>query len=192
MTTNFWQTGKIRLRAVEPGDAELFYRLNQEAAWGRNLDFLWPPTSRTAVAAWAEEQSKKRLEDDSYYWVIETLEGKAIGFIETHHCDRRAGTFSHALGIAPEHRRQGYARDALYLVLKYYFEELRYQKVTTPVHDFNAPSIRFHETLGFTLEGRHRRMGYTEGRYFDVLWFGMTIEEYREAFKDYEAASNNV
>jgi len=35
------------------------------------------------------------------------------------------------------------------LILKYYFEELRYQKVTVPVHANNPASIRLHEKLGF-------------------------------------------
>jgi RimJ/RimL family protein N-acetyltransferase len=62
--------------------------------------------------------------------------------------------------------------------LKYYFEELRYQKVTVPVHGDNDPSIMLHEKLGFRREGTHRRMIYSRGRYIDVLWFGMTNEEF--------------
>jgi RimJ/RimL family protein N-acetyltransferase len=62
--------------------------------------------------------------------------------------------------------------------MQYYFEELRYQKVTVPVHGDNEPSIRLHEKLGFQREGTHRRMVYTQGRFVDILWFGMTVEEF--------------
>jgi RimJ/RimL family protein N-acetyltransferase len=64
--------------------------------------------------------------------------------------------------------------------LKFYFDELRYQKVTVSVHGDNLPSIHLHESLGFRLEGRLRRMVFTEGAHDDELWFGMTCEEYRE------------
>ena len=61
----------------------------------------------------------------------------------------------------------------------YYFDELRYQKVTVNVHSHNEASILLHQKLGFIKEGTHRRMGYTKGGYFDVIWFGMTVEEFR-------------
>jgi RimJ/RimL family protein N-acetyltransferase len=64
------------------------------------------------------------------------------------------------------------------LVLRYYFRELRYQKCTVQVYDFNDASIALHERLGFQREGRMRRMGYTEGRHFDVLLYGITAEEF--------------
>ncbi len=63
--------------------------------------------------------------------------------------------------------------------MRYYFEELRYQKVTVPVHSYNTASIHLHERLGFKLEGTHRRMGFTRGAYFDLLWYGMTVDEFQ-------------
>ena len=39
-------------------------------------------------------------------------------------------------------------------------------------------SIRLHEKLGFQLEGRLRRMIYTNGQFFDELLFGLTAEEF--------------
>ena len=80
--------------------------------------------------------------------------------------------------IRREHQRRGYASEAIALVLRYYFQELRYQKASVRAYSFNEPSIRLHERLGFQLEGRLRREVYTEGRYFDVLVFGMTAEEF--------------
>jgi RimJ/RimL family protein N-acetyltransferase len=64
------------------------------------------------------------------------------------------------------------------LVLRYYFQELRYQKVTVRVYSFNDASIRLHEKLGFQLEGRLRRTVYTNGEYFDELIYGLTVEEF--------------
>ena len=59
-----------------------------------------------------------------------------------------------------------------------FFEERRYQKVNAEVYGFNESSIALHEKLGFTLEGRIRRMIYTDGKYFDALMYGMTSEEF--------------
>jgi hypothetical protein len=46
------------------------------------------------------------------------------------------------------------------------------------VYSFNDASIRLHESLGFQREGRWRRMGYSEGQYFDHLFYGLTVEEF--------------
>jgi len=63
-------------------------------------------------------------------------------------------------------------------VLRYYFEELRYQKVTVSVYSFNEESIALHKRLGFKQEGCLRRMIYTRGQYFDRLLFGLTADEF--------------
>jgi RimJ/RimL family protein N-acetyltransferase len=63
-------------------------------------------------------------------------------------------------------------------VLRYYFRERRYQKCTVIVHSFNEPSLQLHERRGFRFEGRVRCMVYTNGRYYDDIYFGMTREEF--------------
>ncbi|MDQ4078442.1 MAG: GNAT family N-acetyltransferase [Chloroflexota bacterium] len=175
---DYWQGQRVRLRGVEPSDADTFYKWNRDGERARQLDFVWPPLSRAAVQRWAEEQAQKKLEDDAFHWIIEEVSGTPVGSIITQHCHPRTGTFSYAIDIAPEHRRQQYAQEAIQLVLRYYFEELRYQKVTVSIHSYNDASIALHETLGFVREGTLRRMTYTRGRYWDVHWYGMTQEEW--------------
>jgi RimJ/RimL family protein N-acetyltransferase len=84
----------------------------------------------------------------------------------------------YGLSIRPAHRRQGYAFEAIPLVLRYYFHERRYQKVNAEVYAFNDASVHLHEKLGFVLEGRLRRMIYTNGQFHDALFYGMTREEF--------------
>jgi RimJ/RimL family protein N-acetyltransferase len=176
---NFWQGEKVRLRGIEPSDADFFFQWNLDSERARHLDFVWPPQSLVSVQAWAEEQSGRRFEKDTFHWVIVNMEGEPVGSISTHDCNPRTGTFSYGIDVAPEHQRKGYASEAILLVLKYYFEELRYQKVTVPVHSNNTASILLHEQLGFQREGVHRRMVFTGGRYFDDIWYGMTVEEFQ-------------
>ena len=179
---NYWQGTLIRLRAIEPDDAATFYRWNMDSERARFLDFIWPPSSMASVRAWTEEQTKHNLVNDRFFWVIENTQGEPVGSISTHACDPRGGTFRYGLDIAPEQRRKGYAMEAVGMVLRYYFEELRYQKVTVNIHSDNEASIELHRKLGFQLEGRLRRMGFTGGAYFDELWFGMTAEEFQAAW----------
>jgi RimJ/RimL family protein N-acetyltransferase len=178
---NFWQGIRIRLRAIEPKDAELFIQWNLNSERGRYLDFLWPPQSFEAVRAWTLQQSQNKFEKDVFHWMIESIGCEPVGTIDTHDCNPHNGTFSFGIDIAVPFRRRGYAAEAIGLVLSYYFNELRYQKVTVPVHSDNQASIALHEKLGFGLEGRFRRMMFTKGEYIDVLWYGMTVDEFKQS-----------
>lgn len=182
---NQWRGKLIILRCVESSDAETFFRWNQDGERARLLDFFWPPSSHAQVEAWAQQQSLRKLADDRFHWVIEDQAGVPVGTISTHDCNPRNGTFSYGVDIETQHRRQGYASEAIRMVCRYYFEELRYQKVTVSVHADNPGSIALHEALGFQREGVHRRMIFTQGGYVDELWYGLT----REEFEDRERAS---
>ncbi len=50
------------------------------------------------------------------------------------------------------------------------------------VHSDNLASIRLHEKLGFQKEGTLRRMGFTGGKYIDLLWYGMTADEFWDRY----------
>jgi RimJ/RimL family protein N-acetyltransferase len=180
MTTLF-EGKKVRLRAVEASDWELHYQWNLDSDNGRMTDEIWFPTSRAFVQEWVERESKRREEEDAFRFQIETLAGVLVGTINTNNCNLRCGTFNYGLAIHPNHRRKGYASEAIGLVLHYYFGERRYQKVNAEVYSFNAESIGLHKHLGFTLEGRLRRMIYSGGTFHDKLIYGLTQEEFATA-----------
>jgi RimJ/RimL family protein N-acetyltransferase len=173
-----WEGDRVRLRAVEPDDWQTFFDWNRDSDGARGSYHVPFPGSAEAARRWAAETALRQPEGDVFRWVVENLAGEMVGTINTHSCDPRSGTFGYGLSIRREHQRRGYASEAIALVLRYYFQELRYQKASVRVYSFNEPSIRLHERAGFQLEGRLRREIYTEGRYFDVLVFGMTAEEF--------------
>ncbi len=178
---NFWQGQKVRLRGVEPEDADTFWRWNLDSETGRSLDFLWPPVARAQVRQEFADKALRKLEHDAFHWLIEDATATPVGSIDTHHCDPRRGVFSYGIQIAAEHQRRGYASEAIRLVVKYYFDELRYQKVTVGVHSYNAASIALHERLGFTREGTLRRVVFTRGTHFDLHYYGLTREEWADS-----------
>ena len=180
MPTSVWQGKRIRLRAIEPEDWEAFYAFEQDSELGRLDDYVYVPRSKEASKRWAEKRSAEEHKDDQYFMVIETLHGEIAGAMNSHTCNARNGTFSYGVALGEQYRRQGYASEAIILLLRYFFQELRYQKVTAQVYSFNEPSIKLHEKLGFQLEGRLRRMVYTNGAYHDHLLYGLTVEEFRE------------
>ena len=173
-----WQGRRVRLRGIEPEDWAVYFAWNRDDDQARGLWHVPFPQSAEGVRQWALEESRKQPAGDTYRLVIEDERGEVVGDLTTHDCDPRVGAFSYGISIRQERRREGYAAEAIVLLLGYYFRELRYQKVTVRIFSWNAPSIQLHERLGFTLEGRIRRTVFTRGEHFDELVYGMTVEEF--------------
>ncbi len=177
---HFWRGDRIRLRSIEQQDldaaAQSFEDLDTELE--RYESEIPLPLSREQDRAGLEALRKREPGDDSFFWIIENLEGQVVGYINTFDCDRRVGVFKYAIVLRRAYWGLGYAREAITIVLRYYFRELRYQKLTAMVYSFNERSLRMHEKLGFSFEGRLRRTAYTNGRYYDTIYFGMTSEEF--------------
>lgn len=175
---SIWQGKRVGLRGFEPGDWQVYFAWDRDTEQSRAVYRIPFPCSQEATQRWAAEEAVRQPQDDGFRFVIENEEGEVVGDLTTHHCDRRVGTFAYGLAIRDGFRRRGYAVEAVELVLRYYFEELGYQKVTISVFSFNEPSIRLHQKLGFQQEGRLRRTVFTRGQYFDELVFGLTAEEF--------------
>lgn len=176
--SNIFQGTLVRLRAGEASEEAIFRNWTREEPDSGRLmyEISFPVANVDAQSSTGEEKAQ---DGDNFAFTIETLNGEIAGAIHVHHCNQRCGTFMYGIGIFPEHRRKGYAYEAIWLVLSYYFFERRYQKCTAEVYSFNKASIQLHEQLGFTLEGRLRRMVYTNGIFHDSLFYGMTMEEFQ-------------
>lgn len=178
MDISVWRGERVRLRGIEPGDWPVYFAWNQDDEQARHLSDIPFPQSEAAVRQWAERESTRPPDGDAYRFAIENEHGEVVGDLTTHDCDRRVGAFSYGIAIRRAQRRKGYAAEAITLVLRYFFRELRYQKATVRVYSFNEGSARLHEALGFVLEGRIRRTVYSNGEFFDELVYGITAEEF--------------
>lgn len=181
----YWMGKLVKLRAVQADDTGAHHQFNLSLD-SDQLDMRYPPGSLERVEAWASRAGSADFDEQHYSFQMESLvSGELVGGIATHHCDPRVGVLSYGLHVFPEHRGRGYAADAICLVLRYYFQELRYQKANVGVYETNAPSNALHQRLGFTLEGRQRRTVFRRGELCDLLLYGITVEEFQQLHPDY-------
>jgi RimJ/RimL family protein N-acetyltransferase len=178
MATNVFEGQSVRLRAVEPEDWEALYHWYQQSDLLQRIDAIPFPRSQARMRSRTAELAQDLGADDNFHFQIETLGGDLVGWLLIHHADPRMGTFMYGVAISEEQRGHGYAVEAVVVALRYYFQERRYQKVNAETFEYNAASLALQERLGFTQEGRLRRMQYSGGRYHDLLQFGMTHEEF--------------
>jgi len=170
-----WEGALVRLRAPEPGDIEVLLAADEDADGARSGWRVFPPRSRRAVEQWIDRSD----DGDEFRVVIEALSsGEVVGMLNTQECDPAAGTFGYGITVWPWHRRCGYGRDAVIVVLRYLFGERRYQKCTVGILATNEASIALHGSLGFVEEGRVRRAHFRAGALVDEVLFGITVEEF--------------
>ena len=176
-----WIGDKVQLRSREPGDADAIPQF-EHSADERSGWMIRPPQSRVATRKQFEESAEKRPEPgslDSDLAIARRADDLMVGGINVGQVDQTNGTFSYGVGIAQEHKGNGYAAEAVLLVMRFMFDERRFQKCEAQVYDYNSASISLHRKLGFTEEGRHL---FLAGEYHDELLFGMTVEEFRQLY----------
>ena len=183
MHISIWQGSKVRLRAMEPDDWAVFHENDLDSEVARLCYEIPFPRSVEASRLWADATSRSAPQDDVVRLVIERVDGIVVGNVNTFECNRRFGTFKYGVAIFRAHWGNGYATEAIQLLLRHYFRELRYQKATVHIYDFNEASLKLHSKLGFINEGRMRRMLFSDGAYHDEVVMGLTLEEFEQAKK---------
>lgn len=181
----FWQGEKVRLRPLGIKDAEQSFAGSLDSPSRQLLQLgVELPTSVMLQGATLEKYIGCKEADGVIVFAIENLEGDYVGAISLHSRDEKNGLFSFGIGIDRQHREQGYAEDAVRIVLRYGFWERRYQKCNSACLHTNQASIRLHKKLGFIEEGRRRRQVFFNGEYHDDVLFGMTREEFDARERD--------
>ena len=79
----------------------------------------------------------------------------------------------------PDDRHQGYGTQAIELLLRYAFEELRLNRVGLSAFDFNGEAISAYEKLGFVVEGRYRQAIKRYSGFHDAILMSVLKDEWR-------------
>ena len=166
----------VRLRQIEESD------LPKLRDW-RNSPYIraytreYRPLNMSNQSRWL---SSLIIDQTNIMFVIERLESsEIIGCCGLTHINWKEGHGEVSIYIGEEKwQEKGYASDALQLLLKYGFEELRLHRIYAIIFEYNGSSIKFFEKNGFTFEGRHRETRFWDGKFHDELVYGILDSEY--------------
>ncbi len=172
-----WTGERVRLRAIEPDDWTVFARFaDDDGRRGSRLDL---PRSAESYRAWAREQAVATCDDDRFQLAVETTaRGELVGTVGSHRTGARSGWFEFDVTIGADHRRKGYAAEAVVLLMRFMFAERRYHKCLGAIFAHNEASLALTRRLGFTEEGRLREHVFFAGRHHELVMMGMLADEF--------------
>ena len=110
--------------------------------------------------------------------IIKDDSNKFIGFVIAYEYLPDDGHMKVSVYVKPEFQHGAYGLIAVVKFVDYLFKFYNLNKLFTEVYDFNTPSIKLHDTFGFTKEGHLKEYKYYNGEYHDMLIYAVTRETF--------------
>lgn len=118
---------------------------------------------------------------DFYRWAIVLKDTNiCIGQIAFFLIDKKNHFAEVEYCIGREFQQKGYAREALNSVIQFGFEKIKLHKIQVSHMEQNIPSKNLILSCKFKYEGNARDYFYTDGEYFDRLYYSILKEEWEE------------
>ena len=177
--TNIWKGEKVRLRAAVPDDYILY--IDENGDIDTDIERRFEKIDMPFTAQMRRVMLEKAVADnkgDDFLFTVENENGDAVGQIVVFDTNLRMGCFKYGLFFTRNAQHKGYAAEAVKILMSYYFCQLRYHKANVYIYDFNIPSLRFHEKMGFVREGTLREVAFIDGKYHDAVYYGITADEF--------------
>lgn len=176
------ETKRLILRPFTIEDAPAMYH-----NWAKDSEvtkFLtWPnhlnaDISKKVIQSWIEDYDK----EDYYQWCIEWKESQeAIGSISVVHSNDVTEAVELGYCIGRQFWNQGISSEALSAVVRFFFEEVKVNRIEAR-HDTNNPnSGKVMERCGLKLEGIHRKADKNNTGICDAAYYGILAEDYRNS-----------
>lgn len=166
---------RVVLRALEREDLPRCHKWFNDEEVTRYLR-RGDPRSMDEEERWFEKQDADK---SNLVFGIEDENGNLIGDIGLHNIDFRNGTAELGIVIGEKDKwDRGYGSEAIRVLLRYAFEELRLYHVEASVFVENRRSIRCLEKCGFVKEGVRRGLFFRSGKHHDAILFGILRVEF--------------
>lgn len=166
----------INLRTIEEEDLPFL----QEAI---NTPGVWRGTGISAPKNMEQERDffEECVCSDTSVDLLVTIDPETpVGSISFTRIDKRGDWAELGCWITPEHQGNGYATAATRRLIEFGFQQRGYHRIQARVTDFNDPSRRVVESLGFSHEGTLREASFVDGEYRDTCWYGLLRSEWEE------------
>lgn len=164
----FTQNENIIIRAAEPDDANLIYNWeNDQEIWRVSETYM--PYSRYQVEQFLLNNNDLFSARQTRFIIEKKNKLEPIGCIDIYDFDPlhfRAGI---GILIQKEYRKQGYAKEAIQLILEYCFNILMLKQIYCLIDSLNHDSLNLFKHIGFEQCGYRKEWIRTPDGFIDEI-----------------------
>ena len=158
----------IRLRALEPEDLELLYRIeNDDVLWrvgATNVPYsryvLHDYIASTRSDIYADRQLRLMIEDEGH---------AVVGIVDLVNFEPRHLRAEVGVVVVADSRRQGYASAALRELCRYAQETLHLNQLYAIIDEENTDAVELFRKSGFSIENTLKNWLFTGKDYHDAV-----------------------
>jgi RimJ/RimL family protein N-acetyltransferase len=171
---------RIRLRKFRISDANSIYKniSRKVVKWTTNIP--WPYRKQYAIKFIRRSNYRIKNKKEFVFGIVLKEENKVIGCIGLHKVNWKNKNAEIGYWLGKKYWGKGLTTEAVNLILKFTFENLRLHRVYATIFEENIASKRVLEKNGFKLEGISREVSFRYGKWHNKLRFGVLRKEYKE------------
>jgi len=171
---------RVFLRPLDLTDLQRIYQWHNDAQLYSTLTGPYHPVGMQAIEQWLTDRVQYS-EKEINFAICLTESSEHIGNMYLREIDyvSRNALLGAFIGNQ-EHRGKGYASEALLQVAEYAFYVLGLNRLYMYVLADNAGAVKHLQKCGFLVEGTMREHSFKNGKFKDVLIFGMCESDYKE------------
>jgi len=148
------ETARLRLRPVRPEDAETVYASIRESIepLARWMDWCHAGYAREDSDAWIAATRSAWEAGGAYEFLVFERSGRHVGAVGLNQFNRENNCANLGYWVRQSSQRQGFAVEAVRRIVRFAFDEARFQRVEIVAAVDNVASRRVAERAGSTLE----------------------------------------
>ncbi|RLK54530.1 GNAT family N-acetyltransferase [Actinokineospora cianjurensis] len=167
---------RVRLRAIEPEDADTFWRWHHDEHAMRWMETSYPESRAQLRKRFADLPANSH--ERCRFAIETTAESRLVGYIALR--DARPETGRAELDIYlgdPDTWNKGYGGEALRLMCRWGFDDMRLHAIQLFVVADNEPARHLYRKVGFVEEGRLRQYFRRDGKLHDMIVMSLLADE---------------
>ncbi|MFC7140899.1 GNAT family N-acetyltransferase [Halosimplex aquaticum] len=171
----FLRGDRVTLRPPEDEDLDFLQRNHNDPDVRRSMPRVHPQNREATREEYVEGY------DESVGLLIcdgEAGDTERLGFCALFAIDGDSGRAEVGAWLAPDAEGQGYATEALSLLVDYAFDERRLDRLNAGRLATNDRSAALLDRVGFVEEGRRREYYYVGGEHVDRVEYGLLASEW--------------
>lgn len=166
-----------RLRLSDANDVYLNVRDKEVVRWTLNIPYPYP--KETAAKFIRRSQRTWRAKKGFDFGVILKETGRVIGVTGLKNVDHKSSCAEIGYWLGKNYWRRGLATEAVRLVLKFGFKELKLHRIYAHTFEKNIASRQVLEKCGFRIEGIMREALFKQNRRHNMLNYGILKREFQ-------------